>query len=166
MYHDKDDMAWYNALPKEMKKLLDLWEENELYWTGPAWDDEPHSVELNCHTGAGEDMYINLHNISADDLEEYVNDFDINENVSLWWENGQPGRGVPFNDQGEQVEDYEDYLAWLRDIIDACRKTKRDISRQQQLVVDKLEEAAKELESVGLTFTYTPKRGFRYHKAA
>ena len=159
-------MAWYNALPKEMKKLLDLWEENDLYWNGPAWDDKPHSVELNCHTEAGEDMYINLENISDDDLEEYVNGFDINYEVSLWWNNGQPGRGVPFDNQAEQVEDYEDYLAWLRDIIDLSRKTKRTVSHQQQLVVEKLEAAAKELEKVGLTFTYTPKRGFKYHKSA
>lgn len=166
MKKDKNTLAWYNALSKETKKLLDLWEENDLYWDGPAWDDEPQSVELNCSTGAGEDMYINLHEISADALEEYVNDFDINEEVSIWWENGQPGRGVPFNDQGEHVEDYEDYLAWLRDIIDASRGKKNDISHQQQIVTDKLEETAKELASVGLTFTYTPKRGFKYHKAA
>ncbi len=165
MYHEKDSMAWYNTLPEEMKKLLDLWEENDLYWMGAAWDDEPHSVELNCSTGAGEDMCINLHEISVDALEEYVNDFDINENVAVWWEDGRPGRGVPFNSMAEHEEDYEDYLAWLRDIIDTCRNTKREISHQQQVVVDKLEEAAKELASVGLTFTYTPKRGFKYHKA-
>lgn len=165
MAKSKDNMAWYNALPKKMKKLLDLWEENDLNWTGPAWDDEPHSVELNCSTGGGEDMNINLKEISVDALEEYVNSFDINENVAAWWPDGQPGPGVPFDNQAEQVEDYEDYLAWLRDIIDESRNVRRKVSHQQQLVIDKLEATAKELTRIGLTFTYTPKRGFKYHKA-
>lgn len=164
MAKNNDAQVWYDSLPKKMKKLLDLWEENELHWIGPAWDDEPHSVELNCSTAGGEDMYINLEKISVGDLEKYVNDFDINYEVSLWWPDGKPGRGVPFDNQAEQVEDYEDYLAWLRDIIDASRNTKRKISNQQQVVVEKLEAVAKDLELLGLTFTYTPKRGFRYHK--
>lgn len=165
MANNNDNQKWYDSLPKEMKKLLDLWEENELNWIGPAWEENPQSVELNCSTGAGEDMVINLEKISVDALEEYVNGFDINYEVSLWWPDGKPGRGVPFDNQAEQVEDYEDYLAWLRDIIDASRNTKRKISNQQQVVVEKLEAVAKDLESLGLTFTYTPKRGFRYHKA-
>lgn len=165
MRHDKEEMAWYNALPKETQKLLDLWEDNDLHWTGTAWDDEPMSVELNCSTGAGEDMYINLHEISADALEEYVNDFDIDENVSLWWENGEPGRGVPFENQGEQVADYEDYLAWLRDIIDASRgmtKKKGELSHSQQLYVDKFKTAVKDLEDVGVSITWSRNSGFKF----
>lgn len=164
MANNNDNQKWYDSLPKKMKKLLDLWEENELHWIGPAWEENPQSVELNCSTGAGEDMSINLEKISVDALEDYVNGFDINYEVSLWWPDGKPGRGVPFDNQAEQIEDYEDYLAWLRDIIDASRNTKRKISNQQQVVVEKLEAVAKDLELLGLTFTYTPKRGFRYHK--
>lgn len=166
---DKDSMAWYKSLPKKMQKLLDLWEENDLHWIGPAWDDEPMSVELNCSTGAGEDMYINLHEISADALEEYVNDFDIDGNVSLWWENGEPRRGVPFENQGEQVADYEDYLAWLRDIIDLSRgvkKKKGDLSHQQQLAVDNFMAAARELGNNYIHFTWSKKKGFTFKNSA
>jgi hypothetical protein len=162
-------MAWYNALPKKMQKLLDLWEENDIRWNGPAWDDEPHSVELECYTGAGEDMIINLHRISADDLEEYVNDFDINEEVSIWWEDGEPGRGCPFDNQAEHVQDYEDYLAWLRDIIDESRGKKRkkaDISHSQQLYVDKFLAVVKDLEDVGVSLTWSKKKGFTFKNAA
>ena len=166
MERSNESIAWYNALPKEKQQLLDLWEEYDLNWNGPAWDDKPESVELECYTNAGEDMIISLEEISVDALEEYVNGFDISEEVSLWWENGKPGRGVPFDSQDEQVADYEEWLAELRDIIDASRQTKRKLSHQQQLEVDRLEAAAKKLEAVGLTFTYSPKRGFRYHKAA
>lgn len=166
---DKDSMAWYKSLPKKMQKLLDLWEENDLHWIDPAWDDEPMSVELNCSTGAGEDMYINLHEISADALEEYVNDFDINENVSLWWPDGQKGRGVPFDNQAEQVQDYEDYLAWLRDIIDLSRGIKRkkgELSRSQELYVEKFMAAAKDLEDVGVAITWSKKKGFTFKNSA
>ncbi len=165
MTNTNEEMAWYNRLPKKMQKLLDLWEENDLNWNGPAWESEPHSVELECYTGAGEDMIIDLHHISADDLEEYVNDFDINEKVSLWWENGQPGNGVPFDNQAEQVQDYEDYLAWLRDIIDESRGKKRkkgELSQSQQLYVDKFLAAAKDLGDVGVSLTWSKKKGFTF----
>lgn len=162
-----EKMVWYNALPKKMQKLLDLWEENDIFWNGPAWEDEPHSVELECCTGAGEDMGFNLHHISADDLEEYVNGFDINENVSLWWPNGQKGSGVPFENQAEHVQDYEMYLAWLRDIIDVSRKVKTtDLSHSQQLVVDKFLAAVEGLEDVGVSLTWSKKNGFTFKNAA
>lgn len=166
---DKDSMAWYNALPKKMQKLLDLWEENDIHWNGPAWDDKPHSVELECYTDAGEDMIINLEEISVEALAEYVNDFDISEEVSLWWEGGEPKAGVPFDNQAEQVEDYEDYLARLRDIIDESRgiqKKKGDLLHQQQVYADKLLSAAKELEKMGVTFTWSKKKGFTFKNAA
>ncbi len=31
---------------------------------------------------------------------------------------GEPGRGVPFNNMKEQYEDYEAYLKWLQGICD------------------------------------------------
>lgn len=165
----KDSMAWYKSLPKKMQKLLDLWEENDIHWIGPAWEDESHSVELECYTEAGEDMFIDLHDISADALEEYINGFDINEKVSLWWENGQPGRGVPFDNQAEHVQDYEDYLAWLRDIIDLSRGIKRkkgELSRSQELYVEKFMAAAKDLEHVGVAITWSKKKGFTFKNGA
>lgn len=161
-----DKMAWYNALPKEKQQLLDLWEENDLTWTGPAWDDKLGSVELNGSTEAGEDMYICLEEISADALEEYVNDFDINYEVSIWWPNGQKGRGVPFDSMDEQVEDYENWLASLRDIIDASRGTSRELSHQQDLAVEKFNDAYKELQRMGVTFDYDPDKGFSFRSAA
>lgn len=164
-YKGKEEAAWYDALPMKMQELLDLWEENDLYWNGPGWDDKPKSVELNCSTGAGEDMYINLEEISAEALEEYINGFDIEYNVSLWWPDGRPGRGVPFDNQAEQVADYEDYLAWLRDIVDLSRglnKKKGYLSNSQRLYVDKFMAAAKDLEDVGVIFTWSRKKGFTF----
>ena len=161
-----DKMAWYNALPKEKQQLLDLWEEHDLNWCGSAWEENPGSVELNGSTEAGEDMYICLEEISANALEEYVNNFDINENVAMWWPNGVPGRGVPFDNQAEQVEDYENWLAYLRDIIDASRGVGKTLSHQQNLAIEKFKASLKELERMDVTFDYDPDNGFSFRNAA
>ena len=164
--NNTSENKWFDSLPKEMQELLNIFEEEGLTWEdGPVWDDKPYSVELNTSTPAGEDMYIDLEEISIEALEEYVNNFDINENVAIWWENGQPGRGVPFDNQGEQVADYEEYLAGLRDIIDRCRGDEGEVSNVQQLAIDNFLAAAKELELQGVTFTYNEKSGFEFKQA-
>lgn len=162
----KDIMAWYNALPKEKQEILDLWEEHNLTWDGPAWDEKPESVELNGSTNAGEDMYICLEEISADALQEYVENFDIEYNVSIWWPNGDKGRGVPFDSQAEQVADYELWLAELLDVIDATRGVTKELSHQQDLAIEKFNAAFKELERMGVELDYDPDQGFSFRPAA
>lgn len=163
----QNEDIWFEQLPKEMQELLNKFEEEGLTWTaGPVWDDKPYSVELNTSTPAGEDMYIDLEEISIEALEEYVNGFDINEEVSLWWQNGEPGPGVPFDNQAEQVADYEEYLAGLRDIIDRCNGNKIDVTHVQQLAIDRLLAAAKDLELQGVVFTYNKKHGFLFKQAS
>ena len=76
------------------------------------WDNKPFSAELECYTPAGEDMIIDLEELSRDALQEYIDSFDINENVLLWWENGQP-TDIPFDNIKEHYEDYEE---WLEDL--------------------------------------------------
>lgn len=82
------------------------------------WESKERSVEFECYTDAGEDMFIDLEEPTKEKLQEYINNFDIDYNVSIWWENGKPGRGVPFNNRKEHYEDYEDYLKWLQGICD------------------------------------------------
>lgn len=79
----------------------------------PVWKEHPRSVELETYTDAGEDMIIDLEEPTRDQLEEYVRGFDIDYNVSLWWRNGEPHDGVPFNHMSEHIHDYEKYLRWL-----------------------------------------------------
>ena len=167
MTRNENEMAWYNSLPKEKQQLLDLWEEHDLYWlTGEVWEDKPHSVELETSTPAGGDMIINLEDISVDALKEYVDNFDINYEVSLWWENGEPGRGVPFDSMDEHVEDYEEFLAELRDIIDASRGVQKELTHVQKLAVDKFKESLKELERMSIGFEYDKENGFTFHNVA
>ncbi len=70
--------------------------------------------ELECYTDAGEDMIISLDKVRKKNLQEYIDNFDINAQVLLWWPNGQRGKGVPFNNVKEHYEDYEAYLCNLQ----------------------------------------------------
>ena len=74
------------------------------------WNNKPFSAELECYTPAGEDMIIDLEELSRDALQEYIDSFDINENVSMWWPNGQRTQGLPFDNIREHYEDYEEWL--------------------------------------------------------
>ena len=106
----------------KFKKNLEILEENSIYLSSsPAWDDKPNSVELETHTDAGEDMIICLDEPSRECLLEYCDDFDIDEQVMLWWQNGRDAaraKGVPFNNTREHYEDYEAYLAELRRVAE------------------------------------------------
>lgn len=74
--------------------------------------------ELECYTDAGEDMIISLDKVRKKNLQDYIDNFDINEEVLSWWQNGQPGNGVPFNNLKEHYEDYEAYLERLQKACD------------------------------------------------
>ena len=163
MARNKDEKAWFYSLPKEKQALLDLWEEQGLNWTsGPQWKNKPHSVELERYTNAGGDMIIALEDISADALEKYIDDFDVNAEVALWWPDGQPGRGVPFASQAEHVADLEDWLAGLRDIVDLSRGDKHTFSSRQRLAIDKFVDAYKALKAMGVAFTWCRKKEFTF----
>jgi hypothetical protein len=90
---------------------LNYLESNDIYSCG--------SDEFETYTDAGEDMIITLEEPTKECLQQYIDDFDINYNVSIWWPNGEPGRGVPFDNMKEQYEDYESYLKRLQKV---CNK--------------------------------------------
>lgn len=74
--------------------------------------------ELECYTDAGEDMIITLDKVRKKNLQEYIDNFDINEEVLLWWQDGRPGKRVPFANVKEHYEDYEAYLEKLQKACD------------------------------------------------
>jgi len=78
--------------------------------------------ELECYTDAGEDMIISLDKVRKENLQRYIDDFDINEEVLIWWQNGieyAKKKKVPFDNVKEHYEDYEAYLKKLQK---ACNK--------------------------------------------
>lgn len=82
----------------------------------------PSEGEFETYTDAGEDMIISLEEVTKDCLQQYINDFDINENVIMWWQYGEETaktRNVPFDNIKEHYEDYEAYLKNLQKV---CNK--------------------------------------------
>lgn len=75
-------------------------------------------TELETYTDTGEDMIISLEEVTKESLQQYIEGFDINEEVLLWWPDGKPGRGVPFDNIKEHYEDYEAFLKWLTKVAD------------------------------------------------
>ena len=87
-----------------------------------VWDEHPDSVELECYTDGGEDMLIALESPTKEGLQQYIDNFDINENVMLWWRNGLDAAhnaGVPYDNIKDHYTDYEVYLKWLQRICNA-----------------------------------------------
>lgn len=109
-----DDEPWKDYINILFLEDFDINKKND----EPVWSYAPRSVELECYTDGGEDMFIYLEEPTKEKLQEYIDNFDINENVSMWWQNGEPGSGVPFDNMKEHYEDYEAYLKWLQGICD------------------------------------------------
>ncbi len=80
--------------------------------------DRPYMVELELYTDAGGDMIFSLEEPSKEKLQEYIDNFDINEEVVIWWPNGQRGMGVPFDNVADHYYDLRKYLNYLQKICD------------------------------------------------
>ena len=94
---------------------------NELYLED--FDITSHgNGELECYTDAGEDMIISLDKVRKKNLQEYIDNFDINENVLIWWrdlsDEQRKEEKVPFDNVKEHYEDYEAYLEMLQKACD------------------------------------------------
>ena len=77
------------------------------------------TTELETYTDAGEDMIIYLEVLDKEHLQEYIDNFDINDEVLVWWQHGKEyahSKGVPFDNIKEHYEDYEAWLEWLKGI--------------------------------------------------
>lgn len=80
--------------------------------------EEPNGIELESYTDAGGDMIttISVEDDWKHDFREYVDNFDIDKEVTLWWPDGQPGKGVPFDNIRDHYNDTEEWLNWMKDI--------------------------------------------------
>ena len=81
-------------------------------------DEEAEEIELESYTDGGGDMIITL-DVTGDwklEFQKYVEDFDIDNEVSLWWPEGRPGKGVPFDNIRDLYDDIKEWHDWLVDI--------------------------------------------------
>ena len=98
---------------------INILAENNIRYVSIPWENSIYSGELETYTDAGENMIIDLEEITKEKLEEYIENFDSNEEVLMWWENGidkAHEKGVPFNNIKDHYDDYEAYLKNLRSV--------------------------------------------------
>lgn len=68
--------------------------------------------ELESYTDGGGDMIITLEELTREALVEYLENFDVDEETLIWWPDGKPGRGVPFDNIKGLYNDIEDWRKW------------------------------------------------------
>lgn len=98
---------------KEIKKNIEVLEENGI----TLISNDGESYEFEAFTPAGGDMVIILDEPSKEELEKYVDNFDINEEVLMWWSNGS-GNGLPFANIRDHYNDLEEYINKIDDVCD------------------------------------------------
>lgn len=98
---------------KEINANIEVLEENGI----ALISNDGESYEFESFTPAGGDMCIILDEPSKDKLQEYVDNFDINEEVLMWWRNGS-GNGLPFANIRDHYNDLEEYIDHIADICD------------------------------------------------
>ena len=98
---------------KEIKANINVLEENGVVISS---QDET-SIEFEAFTPAGGDMIIVLDEPSREKLQEYIDNFDINEEVLLWWQGGR-NNDLPFANIRDHYNDLEEYIDRISDICD------------------------------------------------
>lgn len=101
-------------MKKEIKKYIEFLEKNDV----SVECCKDGSVELESYTDAGGDMTIYLDELTPKALKEYLDDFDIDEEVAIWWPGGIKGNGVPFNNMREHYDDVAEWVMWMKKVAD------------------------------------------------
>ena len=73
-------------------------------------------IEIESYTNGGGDMIITLDNLTRENMVNYLQDFDVYEETNLWFPEGKPGRGVPFDNYKDLWEDIENWRRWALSI--------------------------------------------------
>lgn len=68
--------------------------------------------ELESYTDGGGDQLIYVDNLTREELVENLENYDVNYETSLWFPDGRPGRGVPFDNYKDLWDDIEDWRKW------------------------------------------------------
>ena len=72
-------------------------------------------IELESYTDGGGDMIITL-DVTEDwkkEFRDYVENYDIDNEVTIWWPDGRPGKGVPFDNIRDLYNDFEEWWKWV-----------------------------------------------------
>lgn len=85
--------------------------------TEPIYEGYPQSAEMKLYTDAGENMVICLEEPTRDCLLQWIEEFDINDEVIKWWTSDSHD-SLPFENIKEHYEDYEKMIAKLLALAD------------------------------------------------
>lgn len=79
-------------------------------------DSDENNMELESWTNGGVDMiiYIDTNNDLIEELENYINNFDIDEEIDLYRENKDYRDNFTIS---ESLKDFEDYIEFVKGII-------------------------------------------------
>jgi hypothetical protein len=69
--------------------------------------------ELESYTDGGGDQIVYVDNLTSNELIKYLENYDVNEETNLWFPNGQPGKGVPFDNYKDLWDDIENWRRWM-----------------------------------------------------
>ena len=72
--------------------------------------------KLESYTDGGGDQLIYVDNLTREELVENLENYDVNYETSLWFPDGRPGSGVPFDNYKDLWDDIEDWRKWALNI--------------------------------------------------
>lgn len=103
---------------ENIDKIINYLEENDITVNICKYGDGSDCYELESYTEAGGDMIVTLNELSPVALIDYIRDFDINEEVLMWWQGGKPGPGVPFANIKQHWDDLEEWCTMMENVAE------------------------------------------------
>lgn len=91
-----------DKIPQSNKEFLERHDINCEKMDDGGW-------ELESYTNGGGDQVIYVDNLTREELVEYLENYDVNEETNLWFPNGHPGKGVPFDNYKDLWDDIENW---------------------------------------------------------
>ena len=69
--------------------------------------------ELKSYTDGNGEQIIHIDSLSKYELINYLKSFDVNDETLLWWSDGKPGPGVPFDNIRDLYDDIDKWRKWM-----------------------------------------------------
>ena len=92
--------------------------------------------ELETWTNEGVDMIITIEKNGStllEQLKEYVNNFDIDSEIDMYRENEEYRNNFTIK---ESIEDFEDYISYVKDLIEELETNKENEELWEELLDD------------------------------
>lgn len=108
--------------------------------------------ELESYTEGGGDQIIYVDNLTREKLVENLENYDVNYETSLWFPDGKPSRGVPFDNYKDLWDDIED---WRKRMLGIARRMPdgEEVDNEEKVAENLLDDAdLDDLERVFFTY--------------